>query len=48
MAIDLYFVDVSPPCRAVMMTARHLNIKLNHKIVDLIKGILRANYFTGR
>jgi glutathione S-transferase len=39
MPIDLYFVPPSPPCRAVIMAAKHLNIELNPKFVDLMKGL---------
>jgi hypothetical protein len=29
MTIDFYDINMSPPCRAVRMAAKHLNIKLN-------------------
>ncbi|CAG2170515.1 unnamed protein product [Oppiella nova] len=35
MPIDIYSLRYSPPCRAVLMTAKHLNIDLNIKTVDL-------------
>jgi len=38
MAIDLYYMLESPPCRTVLMVAKHLNIELNLKNVDLDKG----------
>ncbi|CAG2171954.1 unnamed protein product, partial [Oppiella nova] len=38
MPIDLYFLSISPPCRAVLMTAKHLDIEVNIKIVELLKG----------
>ncbi len=38
MAIDLYIHVVSPPCHACQMVAKHLNIELNIKNVDLING----------
>ncbi len=37
MAIDLYYMLESPPCRTVLMVAKHLNIELNLKNVDLGK-----------
>ncbi|CAG2103858.1 unnamed protein product, partial [Medioppia subpectinata] len=45
MVIDLYFVGPSPPCRAVMMAAKHLNIKLNPNFVDLMKGEQKEEWF---
>ncbi|XP_054159051.1 glutathione S-transferase 1-like [Oppia nitens] len=45
MVIDLYFVGPSPPCRAVMMAAKHLNINLNPKYVDLMKGEQKEEWF---
>jgi hypothetical protein len=38
MTIDLYFMNISPPCRAVLMTAKHLNIEFNEKQIDLLNG----------
>jgi len=38
MPIDLYYMLESPPCRTVLMVAKHLNIELNLKNVDLDKG----------
>ncbi|CAG2114719.1 unnamed protein product, partial [Medioppia subpectinata] len=38
MTIDLYFLSLSPPCRAVLMTAKHLNIDVNIKNVDFSKS----------
>ena len=37
-AIDLYYVPISPPCRAVMMTAFAVGVDVNLKIVDLLGG----------
>ncbi|CAG2158280.1 unnamed protein product [Oppiella nova] len=45
MVIDLYFVGPSPPCRAVMMAAKHLNIELNPNFVDLMKGEQKEEWF---
>ncbi|XP_054165849.1 uncharacterized protein LOC128963372 [Oppia nitens] len=38
MPIDIYYIKYSPPCRAVHMVAKQLNIDLNFKIVDLSEG----------
>lgn len=38
MTIDLYYVPGSAPCRAVLLTAKALNINLNLKLVDLHHG----------
>jgi len=38
MAIDLYHTNLSPPCRAVRMVAKHLNIDLNLKKLDMKNG----------
>ena len=38
MSIDFYAMRLSPPCRAVMMTAKQLNIDLNFKNTDLSEG----------
>ncbi|XP_041988886.1 glutathione S-transferase 1-1-like [Aricia agestis] len=38
MPVDLYYVPGSAPCRAVLLTARALNINLNLKLVDLHHG----------
>ncbi len=38
MPIDFYAMKLSPPCRAVMMAAKQLNIDLNFKTVDLSEG----------
>jgi len=38
MAIDLYFVTLSPPSRGVLMLAKHLNIAVNVKNLDVMKG----------
>jgi glutathione S-transferase len=34
--MDLYFSDISPPCRAVLLTAKALGIELNLKYVDIL------------
>ena len=38
MAIDLYFLRLSPPSRAVLMLTKHLDIKVNIKNMDLRNG----------
>lgn len=38
MPIDLYYVPGSAPCRAVLLTAKALNLNLNLKLVDLHHG----------
>lgn len=37
MPIDLYAMKESPPCRAVLMVGKHLDIDLNVINVDLSK-----------
>lgn len=34
----LYMVPLSPPARAVLMTAAAIDVKLDQKMVDLSKG----------
>ncbi|KAH9367744.1 hypothetical protein HPB48_009834 [Haemaphysalis longicornis] len=36
--MDLYHMDSSPPCRAVRMVARHLNLSLNLIPVNVMGG----------
>ena len=38
MVITLYHMDISTPCRAVLMTARTLGLDLHLKVVDLLAG----------
>lgn len=38
MGLDLYYVPGSPPCRAVLLTAKALNLTLNLKLVNLHDG----------
>ncbi|RWS30476.1 glutathione S-transferase 1: isoform D-like protein [Leptotrombidium deliense] len=38
MTIDLYYIPDSPNCRPVLMTAKHLKVPLNLKIVKLWEG----------
>ncbi|CAH2085190.1 unnamed protein product [Euphydryas editha] len=38
MPVDLYYVPGSPPCRAVQLTARALNLNLNLKLIDMDNG----------
>uniref|UniRef100_A0A1W7RAF5 Glutathione S-transferase 1 n=1 Tax=Hadrurus spadix TaxID=141984 RepID=A0A1W7RAF5_9SCOR len=37
MPIDLYMMDASAPCRAVLLTAKYLGIDINKKYLDLMK-----------
>lgn len=34
----LYFLDLSPPSRAVALTAKYINLDLEVKVVDLLAG----------
>ena len=36
--MDFYYMDVSPPCRAVKLTAAALGLSLNLKPLDLMAG----------
>ena len=36
--MDFYYMDLSAPCRAVMLTAKAIGINLNKKHVDLMTG----------
>ena len=38
MPIDLYYMSLSAPCRAVIMTAKLAGVELNLKIVNLMTG----------
>ncbi|KAG0710192.1 Glutathione S-transferase 1, isoform D [Chionoecetes opilio] len=38
MPIDLYYHPLSPPCRAVMLTAKAVGVELNLKKVDILAG----------
>jgi len=38
MSIDLYYMSLSPPCRAVLMATKQMNIKVNLKTIDLRNG----------
>ncbi|XP_048513307.1 glutathione S-transferase 1-1-like [Athalia rosae] len=38
MALNLYYTQVSPPCRAVMLTAEAIGMKLNLINVDIFSG----------
>lgn len=37
-AIDLYYLNLSAPCRSVVMTAKMLGVDLNLKVVNLMAG----------
>lgn len=38
MPIDLYYISLSPPCRAVLLTAKMVSVELNLKTVNLMTG----------
>lgn len=38
MAIDLYYLPGSAPCRAVLMGAKAVGVELNLKLTDLLNG----------
>ncbi|XP_076758398.1 glutathione S-transferase 1-1-like [Xylocopa sonorina] len=38
MTVDLYYIAISSPCRAVLLTAEAIGISLNLKTVDLFSG----------
>ncbi|XP_023234411.1 glutathione S-transferase 1-like [Centruroides vittatus] len=41
MTIDIYYAPVSGPCRAAMMTAKHIGLELNVKKINLMAGETR-------
>ncbi|XP_037070169.1 glutathione S-transferase 1-like [Pollicipes pollicipes] len=38
MGMDLYYMDLSAPCRSVYLLAKSLGIDMNLKVTDLMKG----------
>lgn len=38
MSVDLYYLSLSPPCRAVMMTAYMAGVDVNLKVVNMLAG----------
>ncbi|KAG0713704.1 Glutathione S-transferase 1, isoform C [Chionoecetes opilio] len=38
MPVDLYYLEISPPCRAVILTAKAVGLELNLKELDIFKG----------
>jgi glutathione S-transferase len=38
MPVDLYYQSESPPCRAVLMVAKHLKIPVNIKLMNVLEG----------
>ena len=38
MPIDIYYLPGSPPCRAVLLTAKALGLEMNLKRLELMKG----------
>lgn len=45
MPLDLYVMPASPPCRAVLMLVRELDIDVNVKNIDLLKGEQNSQEF---
>jgi len=38
MAIDLYYLPASSPCRSVLLAARAIGVDLNLKLTNLMEG----------
>jgi glutathione S-transferase len=38
MPIDLYYMSMSAPCRAVLLTAKMVGIEINLKTINLMQG----------
>jgi glutathione S-transferase len=38
MSVDLYYVPASAPCRSVLLAANAVGVKLNLKLLNLLKG----------
>lgn len=34
----VYFLDLSPPCRAVALTAKYINLDLEIRVINLLTG----------
>jgi len=45
MTIDFYYTPASAPCRSVLLTAKALDIEMNLKEMDLMKGETRTPEF---
>jgi len=45
MAIDLYHMDLSAPCRSVRLTAKMVGVELNLKVINLMVGEQMAPEF---
>ncbi|ROT80120.1 putative glutathione S-transferase 1, isoform D-like [Penaeus vannamei] len=45
MPLDFYYMDMSPPCRAVMLTAKAVGVDLNLKLVNIMTGDHRKPEF---
>lgn len=45
MPLDLYYHPISPPSKAVLATAKYLNISINVKEVDLFGGETRTSEY---
>lgn len=44
--MDFYYMAESPPCRAVLMVAEFLNVKMNLISLDLTKNEQHSHRFT--
>ncbi len=38
MPIDLYYMSMSAPCRAVLLTAKMVGVEINLKTINLMQG----------
>ena len=45
MAIEFYYMAPSPPCRAVWMILKVLNLEFVSNIIDLVKGDQKKTEF---
>lgn len=43
--VTLYVFHISPPCRAVLLAAKMLNVPYEEKVIDLIKGEQNSEEF---
>jgi len=45
MGVDLYYMDLSAPCRSVMLLAKAIGLELNLKVTDIMAGETRTPEF---
>ncbi|XP_017773783.1 PREDICTED: glutathione S-transferase 1-like [Nicrophorus vespilloides] len=45
MVVELYYVPSSPPCRAVLLTARAIDLKMNLNFINVMEGEQFEPYF---